>query len=101
MGIIHKKVKGIEYSYFRDVDRKEHYLGRADNPQKVEERLLEVLKGNLRPAQIFVHDHSPFAKDCNPKCGWYELGKQFTSYSPSEKKQALAQSFRDALKAHD
>ncbi|MBI2624971.1 MAG: hypothetical protein HYW70_01375 [Candidatus Nealsonbacteria bacterium] len=40
--------------------------------------------------KIFVHDHSPFARDCNEYCGWYEIGKQLTRYDPLSKKQVQA-----------
>ncbi|MGA3020834.1 MAG: hypothetical protein ABSD68_02700 [Candidatus Micrarchaeales archaeon] len=64
------------------VDEKNRFI-----VEKINKESLPSLKDTLRPAQIFVHDHSPLAKDCNPKCGWYALGKQLTSYNLAKKTQ--------------
>ena len=35
--------------------------------------------------KVFLHNHGVFDKDCNKKCGWYEVGKQLTEYSPRKR----------------
>ena len=35
--------------------------------------------------KVFLHNHGVFDSDCNEKCGWYEIGRQLTSYRPAAK----------------
>ena len=39
------------------------------------------------PTRVFLHNHGVFDSDCNEKCGWYEIGRQLTTYDPEAKKQ--------------
>jgi hypothetical protein len=45
--------------------------------------------------KMYVHDHSPLAKECNVGCGWYELGEQLTFYSATLKRGVK---FEEAMK---
>ena len=47
--------------YCRECRR--HHYQRRKAAKKVEHRHVN--------RRMYLHDHSPFAKECNPGCGWY------------------------------